>query len=80
MLLTEEFLSEVDLDSSVGYEDATTAMFRTGARMDADSRTSRHVTYERHKTAESRGLRDAQTANERRDAWTMRKEGQENEA
>ena len=35
--------------------------------MDADSRTSRHVTYERHKTAESRGLRDAQTVNERRD-------------
>ena len=67
LLLAEEFLSEVVLGSSVRNEDATSAMFRTGAGMDADSRTSRHVTYERHKTAEARGLRDAQTVNERRD-------------
>jgi hypothetical protein len=42
-------------------------MFRTGAGMDADSRTSRHVTYERHEALEARGLRDAHTVNERRD-------------
>ena len=66
-MLAEEFLSEVVLGSSVGDEDTASAMFRTGAGMDADSRTSRHVTYERHKTAEARGLRDAQTVNERRD-------------
>ncbi len=67
LLLAEEFRRERAFDSLIRDEDATTAMFRTGAGMDADSRTSRHVTYERHKTAEARGLRDAQTVNERRD-------------
>ena len=65
--MSEEFLSEVVLGSSVRDEDATTAVFRTGAGMDADSRTLRHVTYERHEALEARGLRDAQTVNERRD-------------
>jgi hypothetical protein len=65
--LAEEFRREVVLGSSVGDEDATFAVFRSGAGMDADSRTSRHVTYERHEALEARGLRDAQTVNERRD-------------
>lgn len=67
LLLAEEFGGEVVLDASVRDEDATLAVLGAGAGMDADSRTLRHVTYERHKTAEARGLRDAQTVNERRD-------------
>ena len=67
MLLKEEFGGEGALDHFIGDEDATTAMFRSGAWMDADAGASRNVTYERHKTAEARGLRDAQTVNERRD-------------
>jgi hypothetical protein len=53
----------------LGWRDEDTAcgVLGASAAMDADSRTSRHVTYERHKTAEARGLRDAQTVNERRD-------------
>jgi hypothetical protein len=65
--LAEEFRREVVLGSSVGDENAATAMFRTGAGMDTDSRTSRHVTNERHEALEARGLRDAHTVNERRD-------------
>jgi hypothetical protein len=67
LLLAEEFGGNVALYHFIGDEDATTAVFRSGAWMDADSRTLRHVTNERHKTAEARGLRDAQTVNERRD-------------
>ena len=63
----EEFRRERAFDNLIWDEDATKAVFRSGAGMDADSRTSRHVTNERHKTAEARGLRDAQTVNERRD-------------
>ena len=55
MLLAEEFLSEVVLDASVGDEDTALAVFGTGAGMNADSCTSRHVTNERHKTAEAWG-------------------------
>ena len=67
LLLAEEFGGQVGLDASVRDKDAALAVFGTGARMDADSRTSRHVTNERHKTAEARGLRDAQRVYERRD-------------
>jgi hypothetical protein len=66
-LLAEEFGGQTCLYATVRDEDATFAVFRTGAGMDADSRTSRHVTYERHEALEARGLRDAQTVNERWD-------------
>jgi hypothetical protein len=67
LLLAYEFGGQTSLYATVRDEDATFAVFRSGAGMDADSRTSRHVTYERHEALEARGLRDAQTVNERRD-------------
>jgi hypothetical protein len=67
LLLSEEFRRERAFDNLIRDENAATAVFRSGAGMDADSRTSRHVTYERHESLEVRGLRDAHTVNERRD-------------